>query len=213
MTQTRSRTRSLIAWWAFAALGLASWTDLAQAETYRVDLIVFADLSGTAGESGVPAAEPSLHGTLEPADAAGLRAVGITLLPDEQFALGEEWQHLRNSKLYRPLVRLAWTQADPPTERGPSLHIVGGPERSFIDPVTQATSVTHEVDGSVALLLGRYLHLDADLRYNIVTGSGQPLSYVLHERRKMRRDELHHLDGVRVGVLARVTAATAAPSP
>ena len=59
------------------------------------------------------------------------------------------------------------------------------------------------VDGRVMLLIvNRYLTLDADLLYTAGTSSWR-----LDTRRRMRRDELHHLDSARLGILARVTKA------
>ncbi len=174
---------------------------LAQAETYRVDLIVFVDLWQTGSEAGAAPAPPNIKGALQAEDAAGLRAAGIEILPDAQFGLADEWQHLRYSKQFKPLLRLAWTQKDPPAERGPSLRIklggVPGPSGTAVVGATPAPAV----DGSVALLLVKnYLHVDADLQY-LADG----LRWPLDERRRMRRDEVHHIDSARLGLLTKVT--------
>lgn len=180
----------------------------AAAETYRMDLIVFLDIYGSGSEAGEPAATPELQGAIDPDDVGRLHAAGINVLPDAQFALTQEWQRLRNSKQFKPLLRLAWTQQNPPGERGPALRIAYGKPQVVNDEQTLGAWSLREVEGSVALLLGRYLHLDADLLYN---ESGR--SWRLHERRRMRRDEVHHLDSPRLGILARVTKAEALPEP
>lgn len=185
----------------FAAV-LAALSPPALAETYRVDLIVFLDkyASGEAGHAALPSTEPSI--ALD--DTAALTAVGITLLPDAQFGLQEQWNHLRNAARFQPLIRLAWTQKNPPSERGPALKLRQGSLLNVFDPVTASAYTQAQVDGSVALLLNRYLQVDTDLRYTVPSGDGF-MQYDLRERRRMRRDELHHLDSARLGIVAKVS--------
>jgi hypothetical protein len=171
----------------------------AQAESYRVDLIVFVDKWASAGEAGRHSALPDMSRALELSDSAGLRAADISILPVEQFGLSAQWQSLQNAKRFQPVIRLSWIQKDPPEERAPALHLRWGE--------TSAATGMAPVDGSVSLSAGHYLHLDADLLYTQAVEGGH-VSYRLHENRKMRRDELHHLDSPRLGILARVTKAT-----
>lgn len=185
----------------------------AQAERYRVDLILFADKTGTGGESPEPPRMPELKAALEPADTAQLRAAGIELLPDERFGLVEEWKRLRNSRNHQPLLRLAWLQKDPPAERGPRLRLRWGSPAPEL--AAGGGPPVYPVDGSVALLVGRFLHLDADLVYSMLGPDGTPGSYRLQERRRLRREELHHLDSPKLGLLVRAQRAPepAAPTP
>mgnify|MGYP006137726767 CR=1 FL=1 len=185
-----------------ATLVLGLFGPPALAETYRVDLIVFLDkyAAGEAGHAAQPSAEPAI--ALD--DAAALAAAGITLLPDAQFGLQEQWNRLRNAARFQPLVRLAWMQKDPPSERGPALKLRQGPLLNVFDAVTASAYTQAQVDGSVALLLNRYLQVDADLRYTVPSGDGFT-QYDLRERRRMRRDELHHLDSAKLGIVAKVS--------
>lgn len=193
-----------------AALLCSAWSGLARAETYRVDLIVFRFL-GPAGEAGQPVRLPGsgAPGTpaIDPKDTAQLAAAGITILPDAEFTLGPEWASLRSSRDFRPLVRLAWTQKDPPSENGPRIQIRSGAKLMLSDPESMRAGEVSEIDGSVALLLSRFLHLDADLAYT--PPEGEMVSWHLKERRRMRRDEVHHLDSPRLGILAEVTKVAA----
>lgn len=174
----------------------------AQAETWRVDLIVFRFLGGIDERGRLPQA-PSLAGALELDDAAALSAAGITVLPDADFALGEQWSKLKSSPQFRPLIRIAWTQNDPPVENGPRLHLTAGSKLKLRDEKGLGEREFQEVDGTVALHLGRYLHLDAAM---IFTSTGEPpQSWMLSESRKMRSEELHHLDSPRLGLITRVT--------
>ncbi|MEQ1437807.1 CsiV family protein [Fontimonas sp. SYSU GA230001] len=186
------------------AVMLAVLSRPALAETYRVDLIVFLDkyASGEAGRAAQPSAEPAI--ALD--DTTALAAAGITLLPDAQFGLQEQWNRLRNAARFQPLIRLAWTQKDPPSERGPALKLRSGPLLNVFDAATASAYTQAQVDGSVALLLNRYLQVDADLRYTVPSGDGFT-QYDLRERRRMRRDELHHLDSAKLGIVAKVSRA------
>lgn len=177
----------------------------AHAERYRVDLIVFIDRSGPAGESTQPLLLPDVARALEPFEATPLRNAGIEILPDAEFGLAQEWQRLKNSRNHQPVLRLAWLQKDPPAERGPSLRLHWG--NAFTQVAQLGAQRVYPVDGSVALLAGRYLHLDAEMVYTQADDAGEMRSFRLDERRRLRRDELHHLDSPRLGILARATRA------
>lgn len=191
----------------FAALASSS----AAAERYRVDLILFADRSAAAGESSQPLMLPEPGKTLEPWESVPLRNAGIEILPDDQFGLTEQWNRLRNSKNHQPLVRVAWIQKDPPAERGVALRLRHG------SPLTGMTAggstEVYPVDGWVALLAGRYLHVDANFVQTQALEDGELRSFRLRERRRLKRDELNHLDSPRLGVLVRAQRADPKPAP
>lgn len=199
--------------WVHALALLALALPLAAyAERYRVDLILFIDRSGPAGESPQPLQVPDTARAIETFETVPLRNAGIELLPDEAFGLTEEWSRLRNSKNHQPIVRLAWLQKDPPAERGPAIRLHWG--NPFTNVATLSAQRVYPVDGSVTLLAGRYLHLEAELVYTQADASGELRSFRLKERRRLRRDELNHLDSPRLGVLMKATRApAAAPAP
>lgn len=182
-----------------SALLVALVTIPAQAATWRVDVLVFRYLRATE-ESGVSPTAPSVIGAIELDDEAALSAAGITLLPESEFALEEQWGHLRRSPQFRPLLRLAWTQNDPPKANGPRLHLKSGELLKIAAEEGFGEREFSEVDGTLALSLGRYLHLDADLVYTVA--GEEAASWRLEESRRMRSEELHHLDSPRLGVLA-----------
>lgn len=190
-----------------AALLVLLWPGAALAERYRVDLIVFIDRSGPAGESTQPLQVPDVAKSLEPYEATPLRNAGIEILPDEQFGMATEWQRLRNSRNHQPILRVAWLQKDPPAERGTTLRLHWG--NAFTDVSGLTAQRVYPVDGTVALLAGRYLHLDAELVYTQAGDSGEMRSFRLKERRRLKRDELHHLDSPRLGILVKATRADA----
>ena len=189
-------TRLLICLSLSLLLPAAAW-----AETYRVDVIVFLNKGGTDGEQGRSNSSVDLSRAIDVSDTAQLGTAGITMLPDSDFGLTQEWSRLRNAKGFQPLLRLSWIQKDPPESNGPALHVRWG--EGFVGNDASLSPV----DGTLRLLAGHYLHLDTDLVYTQRTDSGGSVSYRLRENRLMRRDEIHHLDSPRLGILARVTKA------
>lgn len=185
----------------FAAILLLLLALPAHAERYRIDLIVFADKTGVGDESPLAGVRPNVARTIDPADAAKLRAAGIELVAEAQFGLMSEWRKLANSQRQQPLLRLAWIQADPPERNGPGLRLRHGSPLAAADA---SGGPIYPVEGAVTLLMGRFLHLDADLTYTVLNSNGEPRSWRLDERRRMRRNELHHLDSPRLGLLARI---------
>ncbi len=175
----------------------------ARADLYRVDLIVYLDKHAPA-EAGSPPQPPASTAAIALTDTAALAAAGIRVLPEADFALTEHWNRLRNAPRFQPLIRLAWTQTDPPSEAGPALQLRHGQALTVVAPGSYDSYLTAPVEGTVALLMSRFLHLDVNLNYTLPTGDGY-LRYALRERRRMRRNELHHLDSPRLGVLAQVS--------
>lgn len=172
-----------------------------RAETWRVDLIVFRFLGGTEEASRLPEA-PNLQDAIELDNAPALSAAGITLLPEADFALADQWSRLKSSPQFRPLIKLAWTQNDPRPTGGPRLRVRSASKLKLRDQSGLGEREFYEVDGTVALHLGRFLHLGADLLLTV--GGDEPQAWRLREERRMRSDELHHLDSPRLGILAKV---------
>ncbi|QHS09677.1 CsiV family protein [Sinimarinibacterium sp. NLF-5-8] len=167
----------------------------AWAQTYRVDALIFMDLRPTS-EVSSPVRLPPDGIALD--DSNRLAANGIQMLPEAEFALESQWAKLRGSARFRPLLRLSWLQKDPPADNGPALQIQSGEALTLDDG-----SPISPVSGTLRLLMGRFLHLDADLRYTTPSETGLR-QYRLHEKRKMLQNELHHLDSAKLAVLARI---------
>lgn len=184
----------------FLALCTLLCAGLAHAETYRVDLIVFLNLDAVAEAAQAPTDRSPADGAMNADDRAALAAEGIQVLPESDFALTDAWQRLANSRQFRPLLRMAWTQQNPPRESGPALRLAAGSPQTLNDPVTLSSRTVLPLAGRVALSASRFLHLDVVADWN--DGSRR---YRMDEKRLMRRDELHHLDSPKLGVLARVS--------
>lgn len=184
---------------------------LALADTWRVELIVFEDLynrGGAAGEAVETAFIPDTGTAIALDDSARLSAVGITVLEGEAFGLQTHWDRLRNSARFRPVLQLAWLQRDPPERNGPRLHLRHGEPMEIDDPESfDGYTLLSPLEGSVALTLQRFLHLDIDLQWADPADYGAPRGFTLRERRRMRSDSIHHFDSPRFGVLARIVRA------
>ncbi|MDP3856127.1 MAG: CsiV family protein [Stagnimonas sp.] len=163
----------------------------AQADRYRVEALVF--LNPTPSESGHAPQHPDIPQALALDDSNGLRAAGISLLPDSNSVLSAEWNQLRASKRYQPLLRLAWIQDQPGGGEGPALRLYA--------PAGDGVS---GLDGWLRLSAGRFPHLEADLEY-VQTVAGEALAYRLREKRKAPTPALLYLDSARLGVLTRVS--------
>ncbi|MGQ0528697.1 MAG: CsiV family protein [Panacagrimonas sp.] len=174
----------------------------AQAATWRVDMIVFRYLPAV-DEVGRAPITASLGDAIELTDTTRLSKAGITLLPESDFRLTDHWSRLRSSAQFRPLIRLAWTQNEPPVENGPRLRLRAGNKFTLGAVETMSAREAYEIDGSVALHLNRFLHLDTRLVYTEAGDS--PASWLLQQSRRMRSDELHHIDSPKLGVIAQVT--------
>lgn len=174
---------------------------MAWADSYRVDLIVFLNTHAVRETPTLPQA--MAEAAIDPSDVAALAAAGVRVLPASDFALTSQWQHLANASQFRPLLRLSWIQDNPPSNGGPALHIRSGNPYTVVAEDGFSSAAVSPVDGQVRLQASRYLHLDADLQYTD-NGSSGLSSYRLREKRRMRRDELHHLDSPKLGILARV---------
>lgn len=179
----------------------------ALAERYRVDVIVFADRSVASGETSLPAQTPDAARAFEAWEVVPLRNAGIEVLEDELFGLMDTWKRLANSRNHEPLVRIAWIQTDPPAERGVAIRLRHG--KPLVGMTATGSSEFYPVDGWVALLAGRYLHLDASFVVTQAAEDGELRSFRLRERRRLRREEIHHLDSPRLGLIVRAQRADA----
>ena len=201
------------------------------AAVWQVDVLIYNDREAQNGlltELPSEVSAPQHPRLLDIEDEAGLRAAGIRLLPESQFGLQQQWSRLLNSKRFEPILQKTWLQQDPPAKNGPALRIHFGaalpmdrapsnyygaaeaPEQALYFGDTQPAIADSEpeliytLDGSISLLLSRFLHLEADLAWTQADRDGVLGSYRLTESRRMRSGELHHLDSPRFGMLVQI---------
>lgn len=177
----------------------------------------------------------------------------INLLPREDKRLGGARSQLARSSKFRPLLHLAWRQPGLDKAHAPRLRIHNG-KRLATDfdqqaPVSASTATSavntsangqaissparppspiydiEELDGSIQITRGRYLHIDTDLQFyrRLPTSYGVQLPtstrldesdsdikgrsstrlyrFDLKQTRRMRRDEIHYLDHPLFGMI------------
>lgn len=202
------------------AIALMLLPAAALADSWRVDLLMFEDRynpDGAAGELAPPAEVLEAPEAIPVDDIEQLAAAGIRVLPeDAPFGLQDRWDNLLNSKRFEPVWKISWVQDDPPQFDAPQLLLRLGEAielpreepRYFGDFQAQSleSRLVWPIEGLLSLTLGRYLHLAVDLSWNQGDEFGEVKRYRLHERRRMRSGELHHIDSPRFGLLARIEA-------
>lgn len=178
---------------------------------------------------------------------------GLRFLPAPPVSgtLEQAVTKLEESPAYRPVLRMTWRQrvgafsdplpvrvrggavlgrmntdhAAPTLADGGALPAAGMPDGS---ESARELRAIHEVDGTVALVRGRYLHLNVELVFreheaSLVTrgapaaaARNHPLaaypSWRISERREIRAGELHYFDHRRFGMIA-VAEPWLAPEP
>ncbi len=160
---------------------------------------------------------------------------GFTLLPPEALTLTEQAAALEESGRYRTLRHVAWRQPGLAGKDARAVRIYAGENyknefggrlpTNANDPITdppppektrtstdKSTTISTlvELDGTITVVLGRYLHVYTDLVYRrpYVTDS-LPRQRALAEfavktHRKMRSKELHYLDHPLLGILVTI---------
>ena len=117
-------------------------------------------------------------------------------LAAEQRRLGEQYQRLRNSRDFRPIVHTAWRQPVYPASQETTLQLS-----------SVAGNTPANLGGEISLFVNRFLHLTLDLQLAGQRTGLDSLVFKLQEQRKMRSAELHFFDHPRFGALALISKA------
>jgi hypothetical protein len=155
---------------------------VAQPNWYNVEVIVFRVLDPDAGSAETWPVDPGMPDwsaaqTLSPPNSMG-SAVPYQALSPVSEQLGEQWNRLRHSKNFEPLLHETWTQPALERENAPSVR-VGVPPTAVATPGagTAVTPAPAAATGAAALALkptqaygtvklsttGPYLHFDVDM--------------------------------------------------
>jgi len=196
---------------------------------YTVELIVFANLdTSSAGDERWPPdpGTPALGKAVELLDATGPEAsppelrLAYQQITGEALQLNAEWNRLRRSTAYHPLLHIAWRQPGLTRAEARAVHLRGRAATPAGDiqsvPAAPGAALSGppaprspEIEGTLRLYRARYLHLDVDLRYQPglpPPGLEQEVSaFRLTESRRVRSRKLHYFDHPLFGVLALVT--------
>lgn len=198
---------------AFLLAGIAA---PAAARDYRIELVLFEHLTNRPhgnGDYWLPSPRSAV--TL---DSDRALTEGFETYTGE-LDLADDADRMASSGAYRVLRHIAWQQPGLADNEAISVRIaLGSPiplwvssapdtEENFIPasaeprPTRTQEVTTFDVNGTVRVRLGRFLHLESRL---IFTDLDEGRSYRLLEIRKMRSRELHYVDNPRFGILTRI---------
>jgi hypothetical protein len=203
---------------------------------YKAELVLFEQLSTTSEQfferSGKHEDGPDLENAVELSTEAPPDG-NFYLLPPTDMDLNSTVARLNKSSHYHVITHIAWKQPGLDKAAAKSVHIHGGlnyetqfPER--LAPNTRADdneaviespppATLEQVDGTVKIVLARYLHVYTDLifRKPVTTEYEYSDGQVLHStflrdvkvrtHRRMRSRELHYLDHPLLGILIQIT--------
>ena len=165
----------------------------AGAAGYRVDLVVFAYEPPQTRELLLP-----LEGPVPPVQGMEPAAAGLQTVPLSASMAGIA-KKLRNTHGYRVLTTLAWIQ--PASGRSGAK-----PVRVRRGGGTAASGTgAPELDGSVRLDAGRFLHFSTDLLFTPAGGpQAERATFRVLGKQRLRPGQVHYLDHPQVGVLVSV---------
>lgn len=171
-------------------------------------------------------------------------AVRFLPAPDGARLLEEAQARLERSARYRPILRMAWRQRAGTMSNPMPVRVRGGREIGHLPPGEAAATLPatvrkgvtgpdspdaiREVDGTLALVRGRYLHFHADLVFrepdtSLVTRGAAPAfrraspysafpTWHIAERREIEPGQIQYFDHRRFGMIA-VAMPWLAPEP
>lgn len=202
------------------------------AKDYIVEMVFFANLQGTTAHSlhiSTQPVIPDLQGAILLNDNA--MSYGFVPYPKEALTLGNQAAALSRSGQYKILTHIAWLQPGLAKEEAISVRIHAGKnyrnefkERAFAqadfsDRKLPKNHPVNELDGTVTVVLGRYLHVYTDLAYrrpfnlradttaNALGRDRVLADFKLKTHRKMRSKELHYIDHPLLGILVEIRPA------
>ena len=197
------------------------------AKDYIVEMVFFAD-TGASSQSlhiSTQPVIPDLQGAIFLDDSA--HNYGFIPYPQEAFILKNAAAALSKTGRYRILKHIAWLQPGLAKEEAIAVRIHAGKnyrnkfkERSFAqadfsDRSPPKNHPVNELDGTVKVVLGRYLHVYTNLAYRrpyTVSANALGREYVLADfpiktHRKMRSKQLHYIDHPMLGILVEIRPA------
>lgn len=210
-------------------LVLLSFSHTAISKDYIVEMIFFANISSSTDSVHIStqAVVPDLSGSISLNQNA--QSSGFIPLTSDTFTLSGKANALNKSGKYRVLKHMSWLQPGLAKEDAIAVRINAGKnyinefkERSFTqadfnDRRLPANHPVNELDGTVKIILGRFLHLYTDLVYrktfDVNSDDALGRSHVLADfpvktHRKMRSSTLHYIDHPYLGILIEIRPAS-----
>jgi hypothetical protein len=192
----------------------------------RLALLPPAQEEGGVDEGSGATVAPAIEPVLEPdplldvlAMAAALEeqleARSFQLIPAEELTMSASADRLARRSGFQVLYHGAWLQPVPPRD---------APEYLLLQTGARVAG-RHQLEGVMAVTLGRYLHFQASFSYTepgmglepmgLVLnpdGSGTPARspaetrpvMIMNQSRRMRSEEIHYLDHPKLGIIVRI---------
>jgi len=130
-----------------------------------------------------------------------LESQSLLPLPENEHLMQTELTRLKSRDRYRVLYTATWIQAIPDRDKPVPILIQAGERKQGL----------FELEGTIAITLGRYLHANANLWFHSFPDKIEGAENIpeirwmqLSESRRMRSTELHYLDHPKIGVLVQV---------
>ncbi|MGH8503534.1 MAG: CsiV family protein [Gammaproteobacteria bacterium] len=235
MRRKRSLWRSCA--WLLAACLLSTAATGAEPAAYDVEILIFKHENAELADGAPAQPFPRLTGAIDLSETR--QGDAFHALPAGEFTLGGAQSVLADSSAYAIIEHVAWRQPGWNEHNARPVHIHGGAQYQSFDnaagsprsaselgyPYSESRTATtfEELDGTVKVVLDRYLHVYTDLVFRTpvatqtVQGEGLSSSgnaiyeYRVQDHRRMRSRELHYLDHPLLGVLVRITPVAPAP--
>lgn len=199
----------------------------ALSKDYIVEMIFFANTKGSTESVHISnkAIIPDLGGAISLNNGG---SNGFIPLTSDTFTLSGKAQALANSGKYKVLKHMSWLQPGLAKEDSIAVQVHAGKnfsnefkERAFTsadfsDRATTTNNPVNELNGTVKIVLGRFLHLYTDLVYRktFSIGSSDALGrsevladFPVKTHRKMRSKTLHYIDHPYLGILIEIRPA------
>jgi len=196
---------------------LLFFSQAAISKDYIVEMIFFANTKTGADSVHISnqAVVPDLGGSISLNQ--GAQSNGFVPLTSDTFSLSGKADALNKSGKYRVLKHMAWLQPGLAREDAIAVRVHAG--KNYKDEFNErafTNQPVNELDGTVKVVLGRFLHVYTDLAYrktfNVSSSDALGRSRVLADfpiktHRKMRSSTLHYIDHPYLGILIEIRPA------
>ena len=211
---------------------LLSTHSIGYTKDYIVEMVFFVDINGSSANPIHIPTQPITpdweNAILVDGDAV---TYGFIPYPEEDLVLSDQTEALNKTGRYKILKHFAWLQPGLTKEEAIPVRIHAGdsyhdefkerpfPQTFFSSQRQPENHFVNELDGTITIVLGRFLHVYTDLAYRrpfkINTDSlNKPLArnhiladFRIKSHRKMRSKELHYLDHPYLGILIEIRPA------
>ncbi len=161
----------------FSIYSIASFS--LQAKEFQVELLVFEHIYASPS--------PETQARVKYDNFKYPRLVNFTDVNTEDLQLKDDAQRIKGSRNFRLLKHISWIQEGLSKEEAGSINI---------------SRWIPGLEGTVALYLNRYLHLDFQIERTVDNNTVT----LLNEKRRLRSKTTHYIDNPYFGIIARITA-------